>query len=421
MISQTNSSDLDFFFDIEEAASDLDCPRTMEGVIDNLERRRENVISGGVNCIPLPFERFRQDIPGIEQGQYVVVTANQKTGKCFGKGTRIRMADNTIKKIEDIKIGDMVMSPNSEPPKQVLSTCSGKEQLYRIHSNMRDDFVVNESHIMYLYKRAGFRRKPRYYTMTVKELVDIQSSIKHFSDNYRMVASDECEFGFHVNLPIDPYFYGLWLGDGSTKGTDITTADPEIIDYLRSYANRLGMELSVYKHTTGCDRYNIKRKSHTDSIGFKGILLPVTGNQKEHINRDYLNASISDRYRLLAGLIDSDGYLNKHHTGYQITMKYLSCIEDIQELARSLGITTNIRVKYNKKLNKNYYILCLSGKNCVKIPVLLPRKKCKLSSKEYRHFSFSIEPIGEGEYYGLTLGVIIYFYWKITQSFIIVN
>lgn len=81
MISQTNSSDLDFFFDIEEAASDLDCPRTMEGVIDNLERRRENVISGGVNCIPLPFERFRQDIPGIEQGQYIIMTASQKVGK----------------------------------------------------------------------------------------------------------------------------------------------------------------------------------------------------------------------------------------------------------------------------------------------------------------------------------------------------
>lgn len=50
-------------------------------VIDNLKRRRENLLSGGVNCIPLPFERFRSEVPGIEQGTYVLVTANQKTGK----------------------------------------------------------------------------------------------------------------------------------------------------------------------------------------------------------------------------------------------------------------------------------------------------------------------------------------------------
>ena len=34
-------------------------------VLDNLKKRRENAINGGVNCIPFPFERFRNEIPGI--------------------------------------------------------------------------------------------------------------------------------------------------------------------------------------------------------------------------------------------------------------------------------------------------------------------------------------------------------------------
>lgn len=50
-------------------------------VIDNLEERRQNVLNGGTNCIPLPFARFRSEIPGIEQGQYVILSANQKVGK----------------------------------------------------------------------------------------------------------------------------------------------------------------------------------------------------------------------------------------------------------------------------------------------------------------------------------------------------
>lgn len=54
---------------------------SVNAVINNLEERRQNVLHGGVNCIPLPFTRFRNEVPGIEQGQYVVVSANQKVGK----------------------------------------------------------------------------------------------------------------------------------------------------------------------------------------------------------------------------------------------------------------------------------------------------------------------------------------------------
>ena len=50
-------------------------------VLENLHKRRENAINGGVNCIPFPFTRFRNEVPGVEQGQYCLVTANQKVGK----------------------------------------------------------------------------------------------------------------------------------------------------------------------------------------------------------------------------------------------------------------------------------------------------------------------------------------------------
>jgi len=82
MITNTNSSGIGMsdeeFFESDVGVSDAS---SIQDVLSNLEKRRQNVLNGGVNCIPLPFERFRSEIPGIEQGQYVVVTANQKTGK----------------------------------------------------------------------------------------------------------------------------------------------------------------------------------------------------------------------------------------------------------------------------------------------------------------------------------------------------
>ena len=50
-------------------------------VIKGLEERRNNIINGNINSIPSPFKRFSNDFVGIEQGQYVVVTAPTKGSK----------------------------------------------------------------------------------------------------------------------------------------------------------------------------------------------------------------------------------------------------------------------------------------------------------------------------------------------------
>lgn len=50
-------------------------------VLSFLEERRQNVLTGNVNCIPSPFSNFRSDFVGIEQGRYYLVSAHQKSGK----------------------------------------------------------------------------------------------------------------------------------------------------------------------------------------------------------------------------------------------------------------------------------------------------------------------------------------------------
>lgn len=50
-------------------------------VHDDLNRRRERSLSGKANCIPFNLPRFEQEVPGIEQGNYYIVTANSKVGR----------------------------------------------------------------------------------------------------------------------------------------------------------------------------------------------------------------------------------------------------------------------------------------------------------------------------------------------------
>lgn len=53
----------------------------IERIIENLRERRERVLRGDINCIPFTFNRFSNDLPGIERGKYYLVSGNTKAGK----------------------------------------------------------------------------------------------------------------------------------------------------------------------------------------------------------------------------------------------------------------------------------------------------------------------------------------------------
>lgn len=52
-----------------------------EQIIHSLEESRDNVLSGGINCIPIPFTRFRSDFPGIRKKFYYLVSGATKSSK----------------------------------------------------------------------------------------------------------------------------------------------------------------------------------------------------------------------------------------------------------------------------------------------------------------------------------------------------
>src|SRR5690606_17289205 len=62
------------------------------------------------------------------------------TGKCHGEGTRVMLFNGTTKTVEDINIGDALMGPDGKP-RQVLSTCSGFDEMYRIDSACGESFT----------------------------------------------------------------------------------------------------------------------------------------------------------------------------------------------------------------------------------------------------------------------------------------
>ena len=133
------------------------------------------------------------------------------------------------------------------------------------------------------------------------------------------------------------------------------------------------------------------------------IIKDMTNFQKDFININYLKNTVENRFKLLAGIIDSDGHKVLKNNAYEITFKQESLIKDVQFLARSLGLRATYSEKYVKKYNKTYYRLRISGDNCRLIPVLLERKKCIKESSKNLTRRFKITSVGNGEYYGFTV------------------
>ena len=80
---------------------------------------------------------------------HIILYGKPGSGKCLAPDTPIIMYDGTIKKAKDIIIGDMLMGDNSTP-RNVLSTTTGHDIMYKIIQKKGDPYIVNSVHIISL-------------------------------------------------------------------------------------------------------------------------------------------------------------------------------------------------------------------------------------------------------------------------------
>jgi replicative DNA helicase len=360
--------------------------------------------------IPCGYGFIDAAIDGYREEHLWTITAFTSVGKCHGLGTKILMYDGSIKKIENIIVGDKVMGQDSKP-RNVLSICGGKDNMYKIKPYYGSDFVVNSQHILSV-KRTGMsgdkiwtNKKGEITNISVENYLKSSNGFKHRSKLYRKPI----EFK-EKKLLIDPYFLGVWLGDGDAKSVRITNPDNEVELDLKKYAKKLKMKLHVNNNglckTLSITRKNKKLTRSEDSL--QGTLNKLNLLKNKHIPNIYKINSRKNRLELLAGLIDSDGNASGNYAyEYSTIDEYIA--NDVEFVALSLGfrVTKKIRKSItnfsNGKVCKSYRIYI--GGPVWKIPIRIKRKKIKKFSSTRNHLTtgFKVESLGIGEYRGFTL------------------
>lgn len=375
----------------------------MHQAIQELELKKNN--AGGLTGVPSGFTDLDRVTSGWQKSDLVIIAARPGMGKCLGKGTKVVMYDGSLRNVEDVKEGELLMGDDSTPRK-VLSLARGKEQMYWVRQNKGIDYRVNESHILSLKRSRNEGTKIHGEVLNISVL-DYLSKSEKFQNNFKgyKVAVDFEE----QDLPLEPYFLGLWLGDGRKDDPRITNTDKEVVVGLEEYADRLGLAVSSYSPEGKAPMYTITSGYFgSKEFTIKDELRKLNLLNNKHIPHSYLANSKENRLELLAGLIDSDGHYDADVNGMEITQKNEELAKHIKFLSDSLGFRTSITPKKAQIASIGYESIVFRVRifgNLEIIPTRIERKKArkKLGSLDWRMTGIQLEKDVVDNYYGFEI------------------
>lgn len=331
---------------------------------------------------------------------------------CHAKGSFVLTSDGVCIKVEDVKVGDFLLG-NDGTPRKVLELHNGVDDMYKVIPIKGEPFVVNGGHILHLYKTnegKGYNScLPRYDEIPVKEYVIKSANYKHLHKLHRV---SQIDFGNDGYL-FDPYFVGLYLGDGCCiNGINITTQREEVVEYLRVFSRTYGLGFRAAEKRYGEN----KAKSYFFPYAFannntpnplqvtiRGLGLEGKVAGDKFIPHQYKVASIEDRFSLLAGLLDTDAFYDKKKNTFEYCSKSKRLADDVVFVCRSLGFFAQIgKTKVVK--GESYYRIQISGDlNLIPTKVAIRRGRARMQKKSVLVTGFSVEYLGKGEYFGFTL------------------
>lgn len=327
---------------------------------------------------------------------------------CHAKDQGILMYDGSIKMVQDVRVGDLVMGWDSTA-RRVTDLHRGRDEMFRVSPVKGRPFIVNRGHVLSLMTTGGrSTKKGAVVDVTVSEWLLWSKYKKHTHKVFRASA----DFPKHdLPITIDPYFLGVLIGDGSLiNRVSVCKPDPEIRAEVDRQAAAYGLECKFYaSRRASSSTQVISAKDGSGENYFRrelfrlGLMNKRSG--EKFIPPQYKMGCRNTRLSVLAGIIDTDGHLS--NGSYDYISKSEMLADDVCFVARSLGLAAYKKVctkRCQGGFSGTYYRVSISG-DCSIIPCRIPRKVAKKRRQIKNHLvsGFSVESVGVGDYYGFTI------------------
>ena len=300
-----------------------------------------------------------------------------RVGKLISDDTPV-LTTKGWKRHGDIKVGDYVFGDDGKP-KKVYRVFEKNIANKRVWFTDHTYIDCHENHEWLVYDRAARRER----IVKTKELT--KSPYKENGKIRYRFQTPICEpiKGEEKKLPVKPYTFGAWLGDGTNQKPRITICDTDL-EILKSIEDDGYKCIHAYKQT-GCTAYEFSELKQD----LRKINLCYRSEIKEKYIPDcYICASIEQRLELLAGLLDTDGTLRKAENRYSYATTSVKLKEDVVSLISTFGWRV-CAVKYEPRTSSsgikgNKDVWVISFNPTMEIPCRVERKKLNTFSKQKR-------------------------------------
>ena len=346
----------------------------------------------------LPWqEQIVRDLFGIvkENGKRQFLTADieipKKNGKQLALDTPIPTPEGW-KTMADLKVGDRVFDEQGKPCHVVAkSPVDDTEQAYELVFRDGGRIVAGERHLWDVEYTHGKTREKQWTTGEIYRRM--KQYREKFKDNRSLIRIPVNQL-LHLperNLPLDPYLYGYWLGNGSATKPEITVRDSDVEDLIPLIPYPLH---NRYPQTCG----------GSEILVYKALKSILVKNFRDKVIRpEYLRASETQRWALLQGLMDSDGCIGtrKGQGVYVSTIQEL--VESVQELLWSLGIknamTSCPSTRYGKPTGETLYQIRFTAFTDQPVSKLhrksIRRRECEKKTRSCFHYLEEIKPLDD--------------------------
>jgi len=240
----------------------------------------------------------------------------------------------------EIEPGDLVFDETGAPTVVVAATAPMLDRPCReVMFSDGTRVVADASHQWVTIDKNG-RRYGRAHA-AIRTTDEIAHSLRVNGEmNHHVPLAGPVQYPSRLDLPIEPYAFGAWLGDGTTTKAEITSVDPEILEQISgdgftvrpmSYAPhlyRIGGVGHTRDEATGRCARNGSLSSRLRTMGEMG---------GKFVPRPYLEAGIGQRLALLQGLMDTDGFVDDVAGRCEFTSINEGLADAVVELAAGLG------------------------------------------------------------------------------------
>jgi len=347
--------------------------------------------------IPTGFTRYDFAIGGgLRRGTVNVLGARPKCQPLFASV----LTPNGWKKYSDIRSGDILCHPDGKTTSVLGVIDTGVRPVYEFEFSDGAKTWACEDHRW----KVKSRRWKEYQTLSWKDMKILSKGCEDYlyendRAKWRFPLVKPINFESSIKLAIDPYIMGILIAEGSiTESVGFSTSDNFILDYITKNIDK-DYKVSRYSKYDYCitkkqvsSKENIY-KHHLQEMGLFGLK-----SKEKFIPKQYLFASVEDRYQLLRGLLDGDGSGGK-------TIEYSTSSErlanDVITLVRSLGglaTKKQRRTRYRKdgQWFRSYRLLIKFNDNTQCFNLDRKKEVCNVRSKpELKRSLVRVTYIGE--------------------------